>query len=249
MADILLPVIYLVILLVAIHSYFGEKIIRRGIIFTDLAIGQIAAVGSSISIAFFHAEYLYLFSLGFALLASLLISYAIQTIKHIEAFIGLLYVLGASSIMLILSSSAEGLEHFNELLAADILFTSTDAIIKSTFIYAGVALVAYFFLKRLKGVYYEMLFFTLLGIVVTSSVQLAGVFVVFTLLIAPALIGLYLNEKRSYLIALISGTIFSTVAIIISFYMDYPTGYMVVFLGSLSSLFVMIFKSAKLNTK
>ena len=245
MYDILLPVLFLATLLVAIHSYFGEKIIKRGIIFTDLAIGQMAAVGSSISVAFFHAEYLYLFSLSSALVASIAISFVIQRVKHIEAFIGLLYVLGASSVMLILTSSADGLEHFNELLAADILFTSTDAIIKSSLIYAVVALVAHFILKRLEGLAYEMLFFTLLAVVVTSSVQLAGVFVVFTLLIAPALIGLYLSKKRSYLVSVISGTIFSSIAILVSFYMDLPTGYLIVFLGALTAIITMVVKGMK----
>ena len=243
MLDILLPVIFLAIILVMVHTYFGEKIIARGIIFTDLAIGQIAAVGSSLSVAFFHGEYLYLFTLIFALLASLLISLVIKRMENIEAFIGLLYVLGASSVMLILTASPEGLEHFNALLAADILFTSTEAIIESSFIYLIVALVILFVLPKLSGVLHEVLFFTLLAVVVTSSVQLAGVFVVFTLLIAPALIGLHLHKKRSYLVGVSSGVLFSTIAIIASFYLDLPTGYAIVFLGAFSAICIMLGKS------
>ncbi|MDA3947440.1 MAG: metal ABC transporter permease [Helicobacteraceae bacterium] len=236
MIEILGPVGFLVVVLVAIHSWFGLRIIKRGIIFTDLAIGQIAALGSAISVGLFHAEYLYLWTLGFALIAAALIAFSVQRLRYIEAFIGLVYVLGASGVMIVLSQSPEGMEHFRELLAADILFTSTQSILESTLIYALIGLLLIFVLPRTKGVIYEMLFFTLLAVTVTSSVQLAGVLVVFVLLIAPALIALVQNRFQPYIIALVSGSTFGIAAVTASFYLDLPTGYAIVFFGAFSAL-------------
>lgn len=236
MIEILAPVGFLVVVLVAIHSWFGLRIIRRGIIFTDLAIGQIAALGSAISVGLFHAEYLYLWTLGFALIAAALIAFSAQRLQYIEAFIGLLYVLGASGVMMVLSQSPEGMDHFRELLAADILFTSTESILQSSLIYGLIGLILLFVLPRTKGVVYELLFFTLLAVTVTSSVQLAGVLVVFVLLIAPALIALVQTRFQPYPVALVSGSFFGLAAITVSFYLDLPTGYSIVFLGAFSAL-------------
>jgi len=241
MMELLAPVLFLVIILVAVHSWFGLRIIQRGIIFTDLAIGQIAAVGSAISVSFFHAEYLYLFTLLFALSGALLITFAVNRLQYIEAFIGLLYVLGASSVMLVLAQNPEGNEHFNALLAADILFTSTDAIINSALIYGAIAIVLFGLLPKLKGALHELLFFGLLAVTVTSSVQLAGVLVVFVLLIAPALIGLMQRRYRAYPVAVAAGTLFGISAIIASYYLDLPTGYAIVFFGALSAVVAVLF--------
>ena len=240
MMSLLTPLLFLVIILVAVHSWFGLRIIRRGIIFTDLAIGQIAAVGSAISVSFFHSDYLYPLTLLFALTGALLITFAVSRLRYIEAFIGLLYVLGASGIMLILAQNPEGSEHFSALLAADVLFTSTDAIIKSALIYAGIGMLLFWVLPKLKGLAHELLFFILLAVTVTSSVQLAGVLVVFVLLIAPALIGLMQKRFSPYNVALLTGTLFGTAAIIASYYLDLPTGYAIVFFGALSAVIAVL---------
>jgi len=245
MIELLLPILFLSSVLVAIHSYFGLRILKRGIIFTDLAIGQIAAVGSSISVAFFEAQFLYLWTLGFALFGAALIQYAVRSLRHIEAFIGLLYVLGASSVMLILSHSPEGSEHFNALLAADILFTSESHILSATAIYALVGLLLWYLMPRIKTSYQELLFFTLLAVTVTSSVQLAGVLVVFVLLIAPALLALMQQRFNPYGVAVTIGSLLSWAAIISSFYLDLPTGYSIVFFTALSAVFVALFKDRK----
>jgi len=245
MMEILAPVAFLVVVLVAIHSWFGLRIIERGIIFTDLAIGQTAALGSAISVGLFHAEHLYLWTLGFALLGAALITFGVHRLRYIEAFIGLLYVLGASGVMLVLSQSPEGMEHFRELLATDILFTSTESIFESSLIYAIIGLLLLFVLPRTKGVMNELLFFTLLAVTVTSSVQLAGVLVVFVLLIAPALIALVQKRFKPYWVALITGTTFGLSAIITSFYLDLPTGYAIVFFGAFSALVAVLLLDRK----
>ncbi|HUH41971.1 MAG TPA: metal ABC transporter permease [Sulfurimonas sp.] len=248
MIDILLIPIALVVILVMLHSYFGMEILKRGIIFTDLAIAQFAALGSSISLGYFHEEHFYILTLGFALLSASLIAYATTRKLHLEAFIGILYVLGASGIMMVLSHSAEGMEHFKSLLASDILFTPPMEVAKSAVIYAFIAMALYFIYPKLSGFFKELLFFSLLAITVTSSVSLAGVFVVFVLLIAPPFVALALNFKRPLLGSFIFGWVFSISAIILSYFYDLPTGYAIVFLGAfLTALIVLVTSKKALN--
>jgi len=245
MIDILLTPIALVIILVMMHSWFGMGILKKGIIFTDLAIAQFAALGSAISLGYFHEEYFYVLTLAFALLSAVLIAIASQREIKLEAFIGLLYVLGASGIMMILSHSAEGMEHFKSLLASDILFTPPSDVLKSAIIYAFIALALWKVYPKLTGFIKELVFFSLLALTVTSSVQLAGVLVVFVLLIAPAFVALSLELKKPLLSSFYFGWFFSIVAIVISYYFDLPTGYTIVFLGALLSSSIVLINSKK----
>ena len=241
MIDILLTPIALVIILVMLHAYFGRGILERGIIFTDLAIAQFAALGSSISLGYFHEEYFYILTLSFALLSALLIAFASMRKINLEAFIGLLYVLGASGIMMVLAHSAEGMEHFKSLLASDILFTPPSEVLKSALIYGIIGLLLYFVYPKTKGFVKELTFFTLLAITVTSSVSLAGVLVVFVFLIAPALVAKTLNKTLLY--SFYFGWLFSILSILISYYYDLPTGYTIVFIGALSSSLIVLIAS------
>lgn len=243
MIDILLVPIFLVMILVIIHAWFGMKILEKGIIFTDLAIAQFAALGSAISLGYFHGEYFYLLTLVFAMFSALLIAYASQRALKLEAFIGLLYVLGASGIMMVLSHSAEGMEHFKSLLASDILFTSTEDVVKGGVIYAFIGLLIWKLYPRLDGFFKELLFFSLLALTVTSSVQLAGVLVVFVLLIAPALVIVSLGLKGKFIFSVLYGWFFSITAIILSYIYDLPTGYTIVFLGALLSAMLVLLAS------
>ena len=247
MIDIFLVPIALVIVLVMLHSWFGIGILKRGIIFTDLAIAQFAALGSAISLGYFHEEYFYSLTLLFALISAFLIAFASQREIKLEAFIGILYVLGASGIMMVLSHSAEGMEHFKSLLASDILFTPLDDVIKSSVIYAFIALILWKVYPRITGFYKELLFFSLLALTVTSSVALAGVLVVFVLLIAPALVATSLKFKKPLLASFAFGWFFSIIAILVSYYYDLPTGYTIVFLGALLSGLTVLFNSKKLG--
>lgn len=246
MIDILLTPIALVIILVMMHSWFGMGILKRGIIFTDLAIAQFAALGSAISLGYFHEEYFYLLTLTFALLSAFLIAIASQRNIKLEAFIGLLYVLGSSGIMMVLAHSAEGMEHFKSLLASDILFTPPEDVFKSAIIYVLIALVLWKVYPRLTGFVKELTFFSLLALTVTSSVSLAGVLVVFVLLIAPPFVVLSLNVKKPLLYSFYFGWFFSITAIIISYYFDLPTGYTIVFLGALFSSALALISSKKI---
>jgi len=230
--ELLWPAFVLAIALVFIHTIFGLEIIRRGVIFTDLAIGQIAASGMAISIAFMDGAYQTPMTLLFAFLGAGIITWATQKVEKIEAFIGLLYALGISSIMLILAQSAEGTELFSKLSAADILFTSSDTLYKDLAVYALVALIMFVVYPKLKGIFKELLFFTMLAITVTSSVQSAGVLVVFALLIVPAFLALLQNRFSKLPFAWIVGSFIILLALILSYHFDLPTGYTIVFIAS-----------------
>ena len=245
MIEILLVPILLVLILVMMHAWFGARILQKGIIFTDLAIAQFAALGSAVSLGYFHGEYFYLLTLSFALLSAFLIAVASQRNIKLEAFIGLLYVLGASGIMMVLSNSSEGMEHFKSLLASDILFTPMRDVLKSGAIYALIALAIWKVYPKLEGFYKELLFFSLLALTVTSSVHLAGVLVVFVLLIAPALMATALSFKNPLIASFAIGWFFSIIAIFLSYHYDLPTGYTIVFLGALLSSVIVLFSSKK----
>jgi len=245
MIDIFLPPIILVIVLVMIHAWFGKGVLQRGIIFTDLAIAQFAALGSAMSLGYFHSEYLYILTLSFSFLAAFLISFASHRKLHLEAFIGILYVLGASGIIMVLADSAEGMEHFKALLATDILFTSLDDILFASVIYAFLGLVIWKVYPKLDGFIKDLVFFSMLALTVTSSVQLAGVLVVFTLLVSPALVASMQKSFKDLPFAFIYGWSFSLFAIALSYFYDLPTGYTVVFTGALSTLIVVLLLSKK----
>ena len=234
--ELIWPAFVLGLMLVFIHTVFGIEIIKRGVIFTDLAIGQIASIGMALSIAFMGGEYQSVMTFLFALLGAVIITWATTRIKQVEAFIGLLYALGISSIMLILAKSSEGVELFSKLSAADILFTSSDELFKSFTLYSIVAVVMFFVYPKTKGIFKEFLFFLLLAITVTSSVQSAGVLVVFALLIAPSYAGIMQKRFNQFLFATLFGSIGIVLALVLSYNFDLPTGYSIIFTIVLSSL-------------
>ena len=240
MTDILLSAFVLSVVLLGIHSFFGLEIIRRGIIFTDLAIGQMSALGAALSILFLDGKYIYLVSLAFALLAGLAIAIAAKrTVSH-EAFIGLLYAFGISGVFIILSKSAHGTEMFDRLMASDILFTPWPDIIETAIIYSLLGLILIFVYPRMKGFWKDTLFFVSFAATVTSSVRLAGVLIVFSLLVAPAFIAIRMKKGKLLLIAWAVGTCVNVISILVSYNLDLPTGYTLVFFHALLALTVSI---------
>lgn len=237
MIELFLPAFLITIILVGIHAYFGLEIIRRGIIFTDLAIGQLAALGTAISLLFWDGAYLYPLSLGFALTGGLLIGFLSRREQNVEPVIGLLYALGLSGVFLLLSRSAHGMEEIQKLMAYDILYTPMSDVFKTAVIYVGLGTVL-FLIRQRQGLGRELLFFMTFAATVTSSVKLAGVLVVFALLVGPALMASYLPGKHKLWIAWALGIGVNLAAILISFYMDLPTGYTLVFVQALIAILV-----------
>ncbi|MEN8223212.1 MAG: metal ABC transporter permease [Acidobacteriota bacterium] len=236
MIDVLATAFLLSVVLLGIHSYFGIEIIKRGIIFTDLAIGQMAALGAAISLMFFEGQFMYFISLAFALSAGFINSLATRKVKHVEAFIGLMYAFGVAGVFILLSQSAHGTEEFQKLLAADILFTPIHEILKTAILYSILGGFLFFLHKRVNGMLKDVLFFTTFAVTVTSSVRLAGVFVIFALLIAPAFIALRTGRKRVVICSWIIGIVINLIALGVSYNLDLPTGYTIVFFHALAAM-------------
>ncbi len=243
MIEILFPPFLLSVVLLIIHSYFGLQIIKRNIIFTDLSVGQMAAVGAAISLFFFGGKYSYIISLSFALLTASLIAYLTKKEnKYIEAFIGLIYALGISVVFIIMSKSPQGLEELNNLLAYDILYVGYNEILKVAILYLFIGLVLFLNHKYNQKNLKDFIFFIIFAITVTSSVKLAGVFVVFSLLIAPTLISIKLFKKNHIFFTVLIGLFINSIAILVSYNFDLPTGYTIVMFQSLSAILTVIFK-------
>jgi zinc/manganese transport system permease protein len=197
-----------------------------------------SALGAAFSILFLDGHYLYPVSLAFALLAGLLIALAAKRTASHEAFIGLLYAFGISGVFIVLSKSAHGTEMFDKLMASDILFTPWSDIIETAIVYALLGLILVFVYPRMKGFWKDTLFFVSFAATVTSSVRLAGVLIVFSLLVAPAFIAIRLNKWKLLLVAWIVGTAVNLLSIGVSYNLDLPTGYTLVFFHALLALIV-----------
>lgn len=227
MTELLLPAFLVSLVLVGIHAWFGLEIIKRGILFTDLAIGQLAALGSALSLLWWDGQWMYPLSLGFALLGGLVIGLGARRERNIEPLIGLLYALGVSGVFLLLSRSPHGMEEVQRLMAYDILFTPLPEIAKTTVLYSLIGLFLAWLRRWKAGPLREVAFFVAFAATVTSSVKIGGVLVVFALLVSPALIALYL--RRGLLTAWLVGILLNTGALALSYWGDLPTGYTVVF--------------------
>ncbi|MFN3599144.1 MAG: metal ABC transporter permease [Aquificaceae bacterium] len=239
--DLFITSFLLSVVLVGIHAYFGREIVKRGIIFTDIAVAQFSGVGIALSLLFLHGEYVYLFSLSFALFVSLLIALSQKLKEYTEAFIGLLYALGFSLVVLLLSFSPHGMEELKKITASDILFVERQEVIKTAIIYIFIGLLLYL-RKYLKGFLKDLSFFVLFPFTLASSVKLVGVLVVFSLLVSPALVSLLL--KKGLVFAWIFGSFINLLAVSLSFLFDLPTGYAISFLHSLAGIFVFLYKLA-----
>ncbi|PIQ24744.1 metal ABC transporter permease [bacterium (Candidatus Blackallbacteria) CG17_big_fil_post_rev_8_21_14_2_50_48_46] len=240
MIELLLPAFLVSVVLLGIHSYFGLEIIRRGIIFTDLAIGQWAAFGSALTLVLWDGKFMYPVSLGFALAGGLLIGALSRRSGHqAEPMIGLMYASAIAGVFLLLAKSPHGMEEIQNLMAYDILFTPLVEVGKTALIYAGLGSLLYF-TRKLQGRLRELIFFLSFAATVTSSVKMAGVLVVFVLLIGPALISLYFfgGSRFTLLWAWGLGILLNLAALLGSYYLDLPTGYSVVAVQALAALLV-----------
>lgn len=245
MIELILPPLLLSVVLVGIHAFYGLEIIKRGIIFTDLAVGQTAALGAALSILLLGGEYLYPMTLLFSLAGGALVAIASKRERLLEAFIGLLYALASSATVLVLSKTPHGTEALQSLLAADILFTLPEAILDAFFLYAGIALLLYLFYRRTDGWVRELLFFLTFSVTVASSVKLAGVLVVFAMLVAPAFMVLKYRCRRCLLAAWGLGTGLNMAGVMLSYAYDFPTGYMIVFVHALAAIIASLFSKER----
>jgi len=181
---------------------------------------------------------MYPVSLAFSLGGALLIALSTKRTRNHEAFIGLLYAFGMSAAVIALSRAPRGAEEMQNLIAADILFVPMVAVFKTAGLYAVIGLVLWLTMGRLRGLWKDLVFFGTFSLTVTSSVNLAGVLVVFAILVAPAFIvsSMGWSFRAKLLGAWGLGTVLNLIAIVASYFLDLPTGHTVVALYALSAV-------------
>ncbi len=235
------------LLLALIHPALGQHVLARGVIFVDLALAQIAALGQSVAFllgADPHDPRTYLWSFGFTLLGAALFSFLWDREHSVlqEAFIGISFALATAATLLLLSNAPHGAEHVSGTLSGEALgwVTWRDIAIMAT-LYAVVG--AFLFLGRrrlllcsedprraramgLSVKRWDFLFYATFGLVVTSSVKVSGVLAVFSYLIVPVVCATLLGRRgRSRLYwawAIAFGA--SVVGAVLSYVKDWPMG-------------------------
>lgn len=231
------------VVLTGIHAYFGLHVLARGIVFVDLSLAQVAALGITIAILAGHtvdsaAAYWYAlaFSSGGAVLFALARRYerAIQQ----EVIIGIVYAVCAALGVIALDRAPQGAEHIKQILIGSILTVRPDQVAQLAMLY-GVVGAAHWLLRRplLQSSFHpdrpasarflwDVLFYGSFAMVVTSSVRIAGVLLVFSYLIVPAAIAGLLAQsiRRRLLLAWVIGVLVTALGLCASWYGDLPTG-------------------------
>jgi zinc/manganese transport system permease protein len=228
------PAFLVAVCLVGIHAYFGIMVLARKVIFVDLALAQIAALGATVAFMLGHSAQsmaTYGYSLTFALLASVLLAFtrAWGTRVPQEALIGVIYVVAAAAAILLIERAPQGAEHLKQILTGNILTSGLGDLVVIVPLYAAVGFLHWLLSRHMSGtgsLVWEFVFYATFGIVVTSSVAIAGVLLVFSFLIIPAAIGMMFAALMSGQLAIswIVGTFVSAAGLAASYMFDLPTG-------------------------
>ena len=246
----MLPPFVICLILVGIHGYLGIHVLSRKVIFVDLALAQIAALGTTYAFMLGYdpkipedAAVVYWFSLGFTVLGAAVFS--ITKMRHEpvphEAFIGITYAPASALAILILSKTPGEGEHLKTMLVGNILLVTWPQIAKTAAIYAAVGAFHFAFFRRFRAIsedpasaeakglnvrLWDFLFYLTFGFVITSSVSMAGVLLVFTYLVVPGSFAMLYAESfpARLAIAWIMGTVCSLAGMILSYTGDLPTG-------------------------
>lgn len=250
MLAFMLPPLVAALVLVGIHGYLGVHIIARGVIFVDLALAQVAALGYTVAVLVglpHESLAAFLIGVGATLVGALILSFT--RIEHDfitqEAIIGVVYVAASAATILLAAQAPRGSEHVEHLLTGTLLWVTWEEIAKITLVYAAIGAVHWALRRRFltislhpeeaersgwKVAWWDFLFYGLFGIVVTSSVAVAGVLVVFTFLVIPAVIAFLFTRRPGALIAIAwaTGTLATVVGLYLSYTLDLPTGPLVV---------------------
>ena len=202
-----LTALLLCLVLTGIYAYLGYHVVRRGVIFVDLSLAQVAALGSSVGMLLGWGEQFpvqnYLMSLAFTLLGSLLfvVFRGRRQKVPIEALIGITYAGAIALSLIVLEKSSSGTEEIKEMLSGALLTVSPGQLLFISALACGVGLVHWLARRKLllvtedpegaraKGMklwWWDLIFYSTFGLIVTSSVKVAGVLLVFAFLIIPA---------------------------------------------------------------
>ena len=250
--QILLPAFVASLILTGIHAYLGVHVVERGVIFVDLSLAQIAALGLTVA---YLAGYdvhtsapAYLFSLGFTFVGAAIFAFTRahrKTRIPQEAVIGIVYAVSAAVAILMMSKATQETEHLKEMLVGNILSVTWYEVGKTAVLYALIGAFHFVFRKRfllismnepeaerqgLNVRFWDLLFYMSFGFVVTSSVAIAGVLLVFCFLIVPSVTAMLFTERLGLRLAIGwgMGALVSGAGVALSFLLDLPTGAMIV---------------------
>ena len=258
------------LILTGIHVYLGVHVIARKVIFVDLALAQIAALGTVTGVLLGYEagkdiNALYLYSLAFTFFGAFIFSITRmrgEKVPH-EAIIGIVYAVTFAATILVLSKSALGPQELDHIIKGDLLWVQPAVVIKTALIYAAVGLFHFAFRKNFLAISFDVhaaeaagirvrlwdfLFYMSFGFVITSSVAIAGVFLVFSYLVIPSVAAMLLAEKISTRLALgwIGSSIISFIGVKLSWITGLPTSPLIVVLFAAALLLTGVFRYLKL---
>jgi len=226
--SILIPAFFAGMLVLATHVPLGQQVLNRGIVFIDLAIAQVAGLGVTAASALgFEAEgwRVQVAAITAALAAAVLLTWTEKIWPEVqEALIGVLFVVAACIELLLLANNPHGGEHLKDLLVGQILWVQAQQLIPVAVLYA-VALAAWFGLRKWLG---PIGFYVLFALVVTQSVQLVGIYLVFASLIIPALAARRFAEPLRLAVGYGVGVVGYVSGLVVSALFDLPTGAVIV---------------------
>jgi zinc/manganese transport system permease protein len=249
--SLFLPPLAACLVIVATHSYLGLHVIAREVIFVDLSLAQMAALGSTVAVlagsqpdsptALLYA--LIFSSIGAALFA-LTRTHDKGPVPQ-EAIIGVVYVMASAAAILVADRTPRGGEAIKDILVGSLLWVTWPVILRLAGIYAVAGLFHWILRKRFLTIsfdpetalargwrirWWDFLFYLSFGIVITFSVPIAGVLLVFSFLVVPAAIAFQFARKPGALAALswLAGSVASALGLWVSFHYDLPTGPVVV---------------------
>ena len=237
------------LILTGIHAYLGVHVVERGVIFVDLSLAQIAALGGTVALLLPHAHgdphspFVYWVSLAFTILGALVFSTLRSRRARIpqEAIIGICYAVASAAAILAMSKATSESEHLKDMLVGNILAVSWSEVGKTALLYAIIGLFHYVFRHKFLAIsmnparaeadgipirLWDFLFYASFGFVVTSSVAIAGVLLVFCYLIVPSVAAMLYADTvgRRLAIGWTMGTVVSAAGVYLSLLLDLPTG-------------------------
>jgi zinc/manganese transport system permease protein len=245
MLDLLLWPFLAGLVLTSIHAYFGLHVLARGVIFVDLSLAQVAALGLTVAILAghpVHSEAAYWHALAFAVAGAVLFAVArpYESSLPQEAVIGIVYAVSAALAVIVLDRAPLGAEHIKQILIGSILTVTPNDVGLLVLLYGAIGLVHYIWRRPLGAAsfhpqsapwsrdrfFWDVVFYVTFAVVVTSSVRIAGVLLVFSYLIVPAaLAGVLVADMRGRLmLAWALGALLTALGLGASWSWDLPTG-------------------------
>jgi zinc/manganese transport system permease protein len=237
------------LILTGIHAYLGVHVVERGVIFVDLSLAQIAALGATIALLMPvsggdpHAPVVYWISLAFTFIGAGV--FATIRVKRAripqEAIIGICYAVASAAAILAMSKATSESEHLKDMLVGNILAVSWAEVRKTAFLYGAIGAFHFIFRRQFLAIsmshqtveehglsvrLWDFLFYASFGFVVTSSVAIAGVLLVFCYLIVPSVAAMLYADSIGKRLAIgwSMGTLVSALGVYLSLRLDLPTG-------------------------